>query len=420
MVKLDMSTSWSWLEDNVNMTFISLQPTNYSSQPFIGGSLFGSSSNTSSLYLFGGGPAASNLPNESMDSQQIRENIWSFSLTNNKWSRSELTNGPEYVPRHGAYVEAKNRAFYLHGILGNDPNIYPNPNMTVIDIVNKSIRSVSTAQLSTSESRSGAVLQFIPELGEDGALILLGGELKSLGNPVSNELNKMASLETVHILDIASLENGEGVWYQQKTSGRTPPGRADFCAATISSPDKTNFHIYVFAGRSNTQTFDDLWVLSLPQFHWTKNWIMSYDFKVYNGAKPNFGSTCHLVGSKQMLVLGGMETRLSGSCTKTKAAFFDLTNLKWTQAFVKDGPPYRVPKAVWEWINGTLICLLSAFGEAYMTGPKEGFSSEGLTKMFADIPIARQRNSAIAFLGYTSRSRMVTAMLVAIFLDIWV
>ena len=75
--------------------------------------------------------------------------------------------------------------------------------------------------------------------------------------------------------------------------------------------------------------------------------------QVYNGTRPNFGATCHLVGTKQLLRLGGVDQTPREKCGRTKISLFDLTNLKWTPNYVKDGVDYRVPKAVYEWIGGT-------------------------------------------------------------------
>jgi len=96
------------------------------------------------------------------------------------------------------------------------------------------------------------------------------------------------------------------------------------------------------SGRSDTKTFDDIWVLSLPQFRWTQ---------VFAGFRPKYGSACQLVGSKQMLVLGGVDGRACANAPYV--TLFDMTNLKLVRNFVKDDEAFRVPKAVWESIGGS-------------------------------------------------------------------
>jgi hypothetical protein len=97
------------------------------------------------------------------------------------------------------------------------------------------------------------------------------------------------------------------------------------------------------SGRSPIEGYDDVWVLSLPQFLWTQ---------VFAGVRPNYGSTCHLVGKKQMLILGGIDGLKS--CKDTPVvALYDLTNLKWLRGYFRDDHDFGVPKAVWEWIGGS-------------------------------------------------------------------
>lgn len=99
------------------------------------------------------------------------------------------------------------------------------------------------------------------------------------------------------------------------------------------------------SGRSPSKAYDDVWVLSLPQFRWTQ---------VFAGSRPNYGAICHVVGKKQMLMLGGTDTRLWACSSSTPyVGLFDMTNLKWLRDYVRDDYDYRVPKAVWERIGGS-------------------------------------------------------------------
>ena len=102
---------------------------------------------------------------------------------------------------------------------------------------------------------------------------------------------------------------------------------------------------YMSSGRSSSEVHDDIWVLSLPQFQWTQ---------VFAGTRPNYGSTCHLVGKKQMLVLGGIDEVHPTVCEESPyVALFEMTNLKWLRSYVKEDHEFRVPKAIYEWIGGS-------------------------------------------------------------------
>jgi hypothetical protein len=105
--------------------------------------------------------------------------------------------------------------------------------------------------------------------------------------------------------------------------------------------------------------YDDVYVLSLPSFTWTK---------VYSGHSPRFGHTCHRAGQRQMMAVGGsldasmyaVETsgiipELSGiKCDRREGvALFDLSTLKWGSSFDPHAPDYQIPKKVIDVIGGS-------------------------------------------------------------------
>ena len=105
--------------------------------------------------------------------------------------------------------------------------------------------------------------------------------------------------------------------------------------------------------------YDDIYVLSLPSFVWTK---------VYSGKNPKFGHTCHSAGKRQMMTVGGsldasmyaVETTgqipnlTSMTCDKWGGvALFDLSNLTWGSFFNAYAPDYQVPKKVVDAIGGS-------------------------------------------------------------------
>ena len=58
----------------------------------------------------------------------------------------------------------------------------------------------------------------------------------------------------------------------------------------------------MYGGRDSTSQnktiyYDDVYVLSIPSFTWVTYFI---------GKTARFGHTCHLVGGRQMLTVGGM------------------------------------------------------------------------------------------------------------------
>ncbi|KAF2657476.1 hypothetical protein K491DRAFT_691106 [Lophiostoma macrostomum CBS 122681] len=408
LVKLNLSSSWDVFTGGAQLTYVdSLHDVTKPPPLLIGGSIFHDSDDNGEFILYGGGTAnMSNTSTSPMSSFPVNQTMWSFSMDNSSWvtGPTEQQKGLEFAPKHGAYVQSDEHglAFYFNGLIQNATKEHPSLAMTVIDIQTQRTRRVSTAAISSTEARIGPALQYIPELGDKGGLVLIGGDTRQYGNePNASNVDTMAPLDLIHVLDVGSLDAGDGIWYSQPTNGRVPDPRMDFCAITIPSPDQSGYHIYIVAGRSPARAFDEVWVLSLPQFQWTQ---------VYNGTHPNFGATCHLVGTKQLLLLGGDDQKAREKCEETKITLFDLTNLKWTPNYVKDGAEFRVPKAVYEWIGGT------GMGQANMTEPEGGFSSEGLRNMFSGLALTSQKygmtSCGTAMLG---RFSLATSLAVSIF-----
>lgn len=100
----------------------------------------------------------------------------------------------------------------------------------------------------------------------------------------------------------------------------------------------------------------DIWiivyVLSLPSFTW---------INMYTGDSPRYAMTCHLVGNRQMITVGG-----AGSASITKecdwerkgVAIYDLSTLSWGSTFTHDAAAYEVPEKVTLKIGGVYVHLL--------------------------------------------------------------
>lgn len=95
-------------------------------------------------------------------------------------------------------------------------------------------------------------------------------------------------------------------------------------------------------------TFDDIYVLSLPSFTWTKT---------FQGTSPRHGHTCHRLGSRLMLTVGGVASLNTAAATcdwETKGvAIFDMSSVTWGSFYNQSAPSYTVPTAVVANIGGT-------------------------------------------------------------------
>jgi hypothetical protein len=91
-------------------------------------------------------------------------------------------------------------------------------------------------------------------------------------------------------------------------------------------------------------------VLSLPSFTW-------YEAE-YTPTDARNVHTCHVVGSRQMLVVGGLEADVLPEYN-TKDPFpqglgiFDLTEMQWKNQYDADADPYVTPQIIKEGIAST-------------------------------------------------------------------
>ncbi|KAF2795863.1 hypothetical protein K505DRAFT_238999, partial [Melanomma pulvis-pyrius CBS 109.77] len=338
LIKFDLSYSWDVRMGGPPTQHDDLNITSYSPPAqLMGAALFRDPSNDHSLILYGGGVS---YPRSSFEylppSASTNDTLWTYDTVARMWSAGKSATGLRSgkAPRRGASAEAPELglAFYLNGVIGDGRNDSLFEEMIIINTLSRETRTVGD----------------------------------------------MASLDTIWLLDVASLsDNGTGTWYSQKTSGRTPLARADSCLVTATAPDHSSYNIYMLGGISSDislpqPSIDDVWVLSLPQFVWTQ---------VSAGAKPTSGRACQLVGKRQMLAMGGncnVTSKRDVPCKPgdNNVVVFEMTTLKWSPLFVKEDKEYRVPRAVYEWIGG------DGFGNATMMRPEGDFSNQGLAEMF--------------------------------------
>ena len=132
---------------------------------------------------------------------------------------------------------------------------------------------------------------------------------------------------------------------------------------------------YMYGGRAGDNTtsvfFDDVYVLSLPSFTWTK---------IYEGSAPRYGHTCHRVANRQMITIGGASnynyTRPPCDPQTKGVNVFDMSEGWWGSVYDAKAPDYEVPAKVTAVIGGT------GQGGSTMKEPVGGFDQEGLARMF--------------------------------------
>lgn len=90
---------------------------------------------------------------------------------------------------------------------------------------------------------------------------------------------------------------------------------------------------------------------------------------MYTGDSPRYGMTCHLVGNRQMITVGGAGTAaINKDCDweLRGVAIYDLSTLAWGSKFDHDAAPYEVPPKIVNRIGGQYVQLLHFLSQAAM------------------------------------------------------
>jgi hypothetical protein len=139
--------------------------------------------------------------------------------------------------------------------------------------------------------------------------------------------------------------------YLQNTTGDIPPnGRALFCSTLASAGDGSSHNIYIYGGYDGQDAehtpYDDVYILSLPSFIWTK---------AYTGSSTHgrSGHQCFRIFPDQMLVIGGRFKDPSICIEGGIVQLFNLSSLAFQTVYAPDvWTEYRVPDVVAHQIGG--------------------------------------------------------------------
>jgi hypothetical protein len=104
----------------------------------------------------------------------------------------------------------------------------------------------------------------------------------------------------------------------------------------------------MYGGRDGVNGYyDELWILSIPSFQWVQG---------YKGNSPRYSMTCHLVGNRQMITIGGSNTTtIKNNCDSSAHGInvFDLTDLTWGTEYNVNASAYEVPGVVVDVVGGS-------------------------------------------------------------------
>ncbi|PQE22714.1 cell wall anchored protein [Rutstroemia sp. NJR-2017a BVV2] len=389
LLGIGMNESWTWQSGSANLPMVSEQvlfPVSSENVPsvVIGGALFSGSMNDNEIYLYGGTDQSMNTSfysySESIPSDQT---LLSYDITGHQWQSINVSSVNLQKSSYGASADVPDQGlgFYFNGEINNGTsaetasfpayNSIPLEGMVMVDTVGNTSRNISTSAID-GNSRTGGILQYVPGVGEKGILVQFGGRYREAG-VMTNGIGTLAPMDEIHVFDINSAYNGgSGSWYTQQASGDLPPKRVQSCSVVATAADNSSYNIYMYAGKDGiSASYDDIYVLSLPSFTWTK---------VYETTpgSPRYGHTCHLVGNRQLLTVGGIAGSFSTYCDweSKGVAIFDLSTLQWGSNFYHDAESYSLPS------NLTAVIGGGPNGSANVTRPAVDFTSAELASLF--------------------------------------
>ncbi|KAK2603908.1 hypothetical protein QQS21_003943 [Conoideocrella luteorostrata] len=262
------------------------------------------------------------------------------------WDVVQPASGTDDVIRRssGADVVCGGQAYVVGGFLSttnSSTTLESNNRKTAPGMLSFSLDSQTWTNQSLSSDLRGPkeVMQLkgacITGFDNTSMIVTTGGMSKSR----KTHARKPVGLEKVRIYNQRRRR-----WFTQETTGAIPPDRYDHCMVGVTSPDGS-FDIYVYGGRSNSpDALDDVWVLTLPGFHWMRIDISS---------PRRFSHACAVVGKRQMLVNGGLASSEDAWNTKDPwkqgLGILDLTEWKWSNGYDAKAKDYQSPSAIKDW-----------------------------------------------------------------------
>ncbi|KAK5058536.1 hypothetical protein LTR84_010799 [Exophiala bonariae] len=347
---VDLTTSWT--NQSVLPTSTALEPDTMRRvrQPIL---FYDATQNV--IRRYGGWPY--DAPNGALPDDMPSE-LWSFpaGTKDSNWvvDTSPIANGLS-SSSPGPFAPAiafSESAFYAFG--GNVFKPAALPNMTVLsgvvtqDFSSQRWDNVTTNIPNQSQYRTQAKSVFVPNFGDKGFIVTVGGESPETEESFYEEAKFMTDMSTITLYDIAS-----DTWYTQTATGEIPPPRSEFCAVGVNSSDGSSFEMFVYGGSTNV-TYDQnhpgeagylsVYALSIPAFKWFRSESRTPVRRACH--------TCSIIGKRQMVSVGGRLPSTSMTLGQerdpwiTGLGIFDMSEFTWAESYRADAAPYEQPKIV--------------------------------------------------------------------------
>ncbi|KAL8742802.1 MAG: hypothetical protein Q9190_004769 [Brigantiaea leucoxantha] len=209
--------------------------------------------------------------------------------------------------------------------------------------------------------------QFL-RFGTAGILVTVGGFFRSPSTnySISNAAEfQVLGLNTTDLRDMTKIQIyniAAKEWFEVNATGDIPQPRHSLCSAISAAPDDSSFQMIIYGGSAAENVFADVYILTMPAFHWIKIPATVTD---YDPTNPNLSSNstgagrmrhfCGTYKDRQMFVLGGTDKNLNMplGCTGDQPSLrvLDTTTFHWQTRFPIN-KSYQVPQAVFDVVGG--------------------------------------------------------------------
>ncbi|KAF7504881.1 hypothetical protein GJ744_001602 [Endocarpon pusillum] len=236
--------------------------------------------------------------------------------------------------------------------------LVPTPGMVSYNSDTGTWKNESAIGYTTFGTAMFGQMQFVPHVGQEGLLVVLGGATSDVIQWEDRGTNYI-SFENINMFNPAT-----STWHNQTASGTTPNSRLRFCSVGVPG-DNGTYEIFIYGGHiasagGETQAsdttaqqqrnieLDEVFVLSLPGFVWMK--------ADYTAANPRISHACN-VAQRQMIITGGLnpasrnmtDLYSSQDVWNHGIGVFDLTAMQWKDNYDANAEPYITPNVVKSW-----------------------------------------------------------------------
>ncbi|GME65527.1 Kelch repeat protein [Neofusicoccum parvum] len=321
--------------------------------------------------------------------------LWRFTPTaadppNGTWAAVDARDPAAFNqlarPAGGYSASCRGAGWYLGGYTSGatdarwgDGGAAPVPGMVSYNYSSGAWRNVSVEGFAGGGTAAWGKMADVPfGEGGGGVLAVLGGE--GGDREVLRNTEGGRSFANVSLYDPV-----RDRWFGQFTTGEAPGVRDGFCMVGAQGKNGS-FELFVYGGwlASKSDVYSDVYILSLPGFHW---------FKGPSVGAPRMQHSCNVIGSgnRQMLAIGGLALQWQPSSEqkwkepdewRNGLGVFDMKTLEWTDSYDPD-LEYDTPDVIKQWYSDggeaawTSNSVKALFSETSTSSASSSSSSAG-------------------------------------------